>query len=898
MSRFASHHAAIGLLALALGVAPSISARSQEMPVRERPGGLISIPGAPLPPTDPDAVRNAITLFEPLMEFYRHVGTNRSVGRGYGYLATLYAALGEYSKADQFFDDAQTRLEDSGTPLEIAWLNNNRGLVETQRKLYAASLRSYRRALDLLTSTEVSSVTPMAIVLQNLAATQHLLGDVEAAEGAYLEALDVLRRAGKERDLPFQVTRANLALLYHTMGDYAAAREILVAVLERKDISPSLRYAALNDLAAALSELGEFGEAGLRLKEALALTGEGSSERAVVLTNLASLFVRSNDFAEAQRAGNDALRIAKRTSTDSSRVAAANDATLGAAALGRGDLITADVHLTRARNVFSREIGDREPLALVLRDLSLVAQRRGQTDRAIALARQALNLDQAGLEQILAFGSEAQRLAYRSKASPYDQLANLGDATMVSEAVLSLKGAVLESLLRERALSRKSASRENRERLDSIHALKVELMEKISRGEGDIEDLKRELKSEETALAKSLSLPVPQQSPRPTLAGLQHALGADQALIEIIRFRRLESSGARTPWYGAVIISGGRTPAWVALGPADKIESAINSLLRSFGDGDRGAGRIDTNGDVSALLHDLHALLWEPLARALPDSARRIYVSPDGATHFVPWAALLDERMTFLAERWPITLIGSGRDLVRPSAASNDKTILALAYGLEDLPHTRSEVEELARRGKASGWETTVFLGDDASEAALFTHPHPRILHFATHAGQLDTAATQAIESRLSKNPMYRGYLYLGGAQSTRTAWSNDSAPPFFDDGILTAEEASGLDLGGTWLTVLSACQTGVGDAANGEGVLGLRRGFALAGTENLLFSLWPVNDSAAEAFMSEFYDRLFRTNDLSQSFQEAQLHELRRWKESEGITAAVQRAGAFAMTR
>jgi len=79
---------------------------------------------------------------------------------------------------------------------------------------------------------------------------------------------------------------------------------------------------------------------------------------------------------------------------------------------------------------------------------------------------------------------------------------------------------------------------------------------------------------------------------------------------------------------------------------------------------------------------------------------------------------------------------------------------------------------------------------------------------------------------------------------------------------------------------------------------LGLRRGFALAGTENLLFTLWSVDDEATAQFMDAFYERLFQTSDPSRAFHETQVQELLRWKQMNGIPGAVFRAGGFVLMR
>ena len=106
------------------------------------------------------------------------------------------------------------------------------------------------------------------------------------------------------------------------------------------------------------------------------------------------------------------------------------------------------------------------------------------------------------------------------------------------------------------------------------------------------------------------------------------------------------------------------------------------------------------------------------------------------------------------------------------------------------------------------------------------------------------------------KNPMHRSGLALAGAQRTLEAWAKGEAPPSDNDGIVTAEEVGGLKLKGTWLVVLSACDTGTGEAKAGEGVLGLRRGFIQAGAQNLLMTLWPISDMTTVQIMRDFYDR------------------------------------------
>ena len=184
-------------------------------------------------------------------------------------------------------------------------------------------------------------------------------------------------------------------------------------------------------------------------------------------------------------------------------------------------------------------------------------------------------------------------------------------------------------------------------------------------------------------------------------------------------------------------------------------------------------------------------------------------------------------------------------------------------------------------------------LGADATEARLQEINSPHILHLATHGfflpeskdehraedrelgtGRMNPIGKTEKDLRtpvILKNPMHRSGLALAGAQRTLEAWAKGEAPPNDNDGIVTAEEVGGLKLKGTWLVVLSACETGTGQAKAGEGVMGLRRGFIQAGAQNLLMTLWPISDETTVQIMLDFYDRALASGNAPQSLLDVQ---------------------------
>ena len=113
---------------------------------------------------------------------------------------------------------------------------------------------------------------------------------------------------------------------------------------------------------------------------------------------------------------------------------------------------------------------------------------------------------------------------------------------------------------------------------------------------------------------------------------------------------------------------------------------------------------------------------------------------------------------------------------------------------------------------------------------------------------------------------------------------------------MLTAEEVAALDLDGTWLVTLSACETGVGEARSGEGVFGLRRAFMMAGAENLLMTLWPVRDETTAEIMADFYREALKTGNAPGALSKVQREWLVKLRKEKGLLEAVRDAGPFVM--
>jgi len=192
------------------------------------------------------------------------------------------------------------------------------------------------------------------------------------------------------------------------------------------------------------------------------------------------------------------------------------------------------------------------------------------------------------------------------------------------------------------------------------------------------------------------------------------------------------------------------------------------------------------------------------------------------------------------------------------------------AARFEDLPGSRREAQEIAnlweapsQKGAAPG-RTRVLTGIEASEAAFKKNaPGHRVIHLATHGFFMgDRCQVSSLDARsltlaspddappVGRNPLLYAGLAFAGANHREEASGTE------EDGVLTAAEIASIDLSRTDLAVLAACETGVGRIETGEGVLGLRRAFQIAGVKTVVMSLWNVEDAAARDWMTRLYRR------------------------------------------
>ncbi|HLK91959.1 MAG TPA: CHAT domain-containing tetratricopeptide repeat protein [Polyangia bacterium] len=537
-----------------------------------------------------------------------------------------------------------------------------------------------------------------------------------------------------------------------------------------------------------------------------------------------------------------------------------------------------------------------DALELAERELSIVLRAGTESDHAVYFARNGYQLNTAINFQI--------HYAPRSAGA-----LRLGLTTL-----LRRKGRVLDAAAASLATLRAKLSPEDRKLLDELGAARAELAKLTVAGPpstgGDdytkqIAALEDKLQKIELALsAKSAAYRTVSQPIE--LPAVQKAIPRDARLVELVSYQPADPKApyALNPVlaprrYAAYVVGAHGDPAFVDLGESGPIDEAIASFRKAVSNPDD-----DRAGELG------HALYRLTMAKVIPllGGATNVLLAPDGALNLVPFSALVDDAGQFLIKKYTFTYPTSGRDLLRmkaqtkaqggglifadpsfdaagPAAPAADpggdgqsrgrRSLDLATVSWPRLPGTSQEAEEVSRTMPG----LKVLRGDEATEGALKRSRGPRILHLATHGFFLpdepppprsaDDAAPALAPGAASppppphENPLLRSGLALAGANKLR---SGD------EDGILTALEASGLDLGGTKLVVLSACETGVGKVTNGEGVYGLRRALVIAGAESLVMTLWQVDDLATRDLMAGYYARLEKGAGRSSALRDTQL--------------------------
>ncbi|AUX40065.1 hypothetical protein SOCE26_014610 [Sorangium cellulosum] len=801
-------------------------------------------------------------------------------------------------------------------------------------------IAEYHRAASLLervvTALERSDIPRWWFFSEQewLALTYRDMGDFRRAEAVYKRLLAEGAQMGGTAD-----ALRGLAALARVQGNLDAAAQIYERELARqeqentKQRSSGTTYDS-TDLGVALSDLGEVyrlqgnhAAAERHLERAVkileARKGTAELSLATALLHQALLYRDTGDDTRAEALLQRALAIREKELRPTHPDVAEPLVHLAALAWEKKVYGRAEPLYRRALAILQQALGPEHPrVAECLSALEGLALGRGKLREALPMRIAAVAAEDRHLTRLLTSGSEREKRAFvgRLERSTGATISlhvisaptNGQAAALALTTILRRKARVLDAMTDSVASLRRKMTAQDRALLDRLARIDAELSAEAYRGPagrpGSLQALADERQSVEAEVSRRSAAFRADQRPV-LLEEVQAAIPEDAALIELFVYRPQkprekprEQLGA--PRYVAYVLRRSGAPAFADLGDARAIDAAVDELRRALS---------SPSGDPSRLARNVDA---QTMARVRPllGSARKLLISPDGALSLLPFGALVDEDQRSLIERFTVTYLTSGRDLVRlatPAPPGQEAVVIADPAFDEGAPEPRvgelpcEDEECLALRAvdrsllrflplagttkeaAAIGERlpgARVLTGEGATEEAVKRLAGPRILHIATHGfflpadaprtgapggRELDAVARAAAASSVVQedNALLRAGLALAGAN--RRAHRREGGG---EDGVLTAAEVSGLDLSGTQLVVLSACDTGVGETSHGEGVQGLRRALAIAGAETQVMSLWRVGDQATRHLMVAYYDQLKSGRNRSDALRDAQL--------------------------
>lgn len=541
--------------------------------------------------------------------------------------------------------------------------------------------------------------------------------------------------------------------------------------------------------------------------------------------------------------------------------------------------------------------------------LNLLAENywlQGNTDQAVRYRNLSLEAEERLIQNSLARASDiqAQQLL--------NSLENLNHATITFsvsdiaknrphtaklglDSVLQYKGRILDLLSDRNKKIRQQLIPANQNTFDRLTEVRSQIAE-LSYVEAPTQDvraqvneLEKRAQQLETELAQSSSVfrsvnqPVNSET-------ISTQLPEDAAFIEFVQYSPYElhqplADGYGPSRYAAYVLKENGDVVSIDLGPSAEIDALVSAARRALQSNPNTVGA----EEVKSVVQRLSKTVLEPIKPHISE-VEHLLIAPDASLNLVPFEALVHESDRYLVQDYQVSYVTSGRDLLSIKAdteAAEPPVLIAdpvfgkpgvvAEIGAYDtrfgqlserkfppLENTAAEAEAIADYLNVP--EQRLLTRERATEHAVKNVYRPSILHIATHGFFSDVPRDSSVNLSSTNFLLNSGLVFAG----VETGESGSG-----EDGVLSSLEAAELDLLGTQLVVLSACETGLGNISAGEGLFGLRRALTLAGSESQLVSLWQVLDSSTKDLMIDYYDHLSQGEGRSEALRSAQLKML-----------------------
>jgi len=816
-------------------------------------------------------------------------------------LGTLYQTQGKFEQAESILKQAvaiNKKLPNTEPQLAIMSLSYLAQFYKFQGR-YLETEPLYQQALEILQKLGANQIF-FAPIWYDLGELYQLQGRYQKAESLYQKALEINKQYFSSEEnsrIYFNETVHNLARLYQAWGKYDKAESLYqeaLAVYKKFFGTPGTQTtpftSLLNNLASLYIDREKYSEAEPLLKQALATDKKNSeiynqnlTNLPITLYNLARLYQGQGKYSEAEPLYQQALAIGNK--------------------------------LLRKEHPY---------MATGLNSLAQLYAIQGKNDRALKAYARVLEIEESNLKSNLIAGSELQKQQYMNLFFKTTNqiislhLQNLGDnseaAKLAFTAILQRKGRILDFVTNTQEIIGKELDPETGELFNKLIRVRTALANLVYKPPEKINPqnyaqqlnlLQKKAEQLEDQISRRSAAWQNRFQPV-TINSVRKLIPADAVLVEFIKYYPSNfQTGKRKPEarYAAYILTANAQLKGIDLGQADRIEQSLSKFRKNLQNRDTW----EDSDSLIAAAKQLESLIWQPLQSAIANQ-KHILISPDSSLNLIPFEALIDRNGRYLVENKKFTYLASGRELLRldrNNSAANPPVVLgdpdfdskgqiaalqrnttrslnfsaSIAFGR--LPATEIEAAKI----KQIFPQFQIFTRDRATEQLIKQLERPKILHLATHGFFLPadsnnsnlTATTSNSLGLTNNNPTQNNPIELSWLESSLLrsgivfAGTNIRSSAG-EDGILTALEATNLNLRGTELVVLSACDTGLGEVSVGEGVYGLRRALAIAGSQSQMMSLWKVEDEATQKLMVDYYQKLKNQLGRGEALRQVQL--------------------------
>lgn len=816
--------------------------------------------------------------------------------------ATLFGIKGMFDEAQDALDRSAKMISRSdiagidelSTAKELSSLFIQLGKYSITKKLLTDLIGEYEK---LYGANSIRLIDPLV----NMGSLTLAEGNYTDAEKVALRVNGVAKNVYGEKSTKTAPTQKLLSDIYYTIGDYEKAETYIQRALESQEkqfgrshveVAKSLSQLALikfykGDNPASVEKL---------LLEARDIMGsklgKDNPQYADILKNVAILNISQNKYDIAFSSLTQAENIWRTKTGSKNNINAASIYSL------TGDVYyqiknydKAEDFYNQSKAIYDRSFSKSHPeYVKVLSKLAKVYYMEKDYKRAKRNIEEALTNYEDFLKRYFPALSEREKAKYWNTIRPdfefYNTLAfgQLDDFRDLSGKVynyqLLTKALLLSSSIKmkERILNSQD---EDLKASYNDWVMKKELLtnalsmstQQLAENEIDPASLSSEVEKLEKQLSeKSELFSQDFENKRITYENVQKSLGKNDVAIEMVRYRYFDHVFTDSVIYVALYLrNDNNRPKAVELPEGHRMETRFFKYYRNC---------------ITGKIADQYSygVFWEPVQKQIGQYAT-LFLSPDGVYNQLNLEAIPTPDGKYVIDNSNIVIVSNTKDLYlrKIKSKSEDSSNTATMFGnptfyisasngnIPALPGTEKEVAQLQVLLNNQGWKTSEYTEVSATEEQVKEVDSPKIFHIATHGFYTpDNTADNSItenEAERTENPLLKTGLLLKGAGDLldKTKYNYN-----IESGILTAYEAMNLNLDKTDLVVLSACETGLGEISNGEGVYGLQRAFLVAGAKTLIMSMFKVDDAATQKLILNFYRKWLSTGNLRQSFTEA----------------------------